>query len=63
MLAEHHESDATSLFWYAQRRRVELALDALREGRGVMVLDEVNRENEGDMIFPRRTMTNRRTED
>ncbi len=34
--------------------RVELALDALREGRGVMVLDDEDRENEGDMIFPRR---------
>ncbi len=33
--------------------RVELALDALREGRGVMVLDDEDRENEGDMIFPR----------
>ncbi len=34
--------------------RVELALDALREGRGVMVLDDEDRENEGDMIFPQR---------
>ena len=32
-------------------QRVEHALDALREGRGVMVLDDENRENEGDMIF------------
>ncbi len=32
---------ALRLFWYAQRsERVELALDALREGRGVMVLDD-----------------------
>ncbi|KCU94179.1 3,4-dihydroxy-2-butanone 4-phosphate synthase [Salmonella enterica subsp. enterica serovar Cerro str. FSL R8-0235] len=37
--------------------RVELALDALREGRGVMVLDDEDRENEGDMIFPAETMT------
>jgi 3,4-dihydroxy 2-butanone 4-phosphate synthase len=36
--------------------RVEHALDALREGRGVMVLDE-DRENEGDMIFAAETMT------
>ncbi|MDI5349410.1 3,4-dihydroxy-2-butanone-4-phosphate synthase, partial [Salmonella enterica subsp. enterica serovar Kentucky] len=34
-----------------------LALDALREGRGVMVLDDEDRENEGDMIFPAETMT------
>ena len=32
-------------------------LAALREGRGVMVLDDEDRENEGDMIFPAETMT------
>ncbi len=37
--------------------RVELALQALREGRGVMVLDHEDRENEADMIFPAETMT------
>ena len=37
--------------------RVENALAALREGRGVMVLDDEDRENEGDMIFPAETMT------
>ncbi|GKX56871.1 3,4-dihydroxy-2-butanone 4-phosphate synthase [Leminorella grimontii] len=37
--------------------RVETALAALREGRGVMVLDDENRENEGDMIFAAQTMT------
>lgn len=37
--------------------RVELALTALREGRGVMVLDDESRENEGDMIFAAETMT------
>ena len=38
-------------------QRVENALDALREGRGVMVLDDENRENEGDMIFAAENMT------
>ena len=37
--------------------RVERAIDALRNGRGVMVLDDENRENEGDMIFAAETMT------
>ncbi|EKM0361694.1 3,4-dihydroxy-2-butanone-4-phosphate synthase [Cronobacter turicensis] len=37
--------------------RVENAIAALRQGRGVMVLDDENRENEGDMIFPAETMT------
>lgn len=37
--------------------RVERALESLREGRGAMVLDDEDRENEGDMIFPAETMT------
>lgn len=37
--------------------RVERALQSLREGRGAMVLDDEDRENEGDMIFPAETMT------
>ncbi|PHM48600.1 3,4-dihydroxy-2-butanone-4-phosphate synthase [Xenorhabdus miraniensis] len=37
--------------------RVERALVALRAGQGVMVLDDENRENEGDMIFVAETMT------
>lgn len=37
--------------------RVEQAISALRAGRGVMVLDDENRENEGDMIFAAETMT------
>ncbi len=37
--------------------RVEHALAALRAGRGVMVLDNEDRENEGDMIFAAETMT------
>ena len=41
----------------APLERVERALDALRSGRGIMVLDDENRENEGDMIFAAETMT------
>lgn len=37
--------------------RVERAIEALRSGRGVMVLDDENRENEGDMIFAAENMT------
>ena len=36
---------------------VERALAALREHRGVMVLDDEDRENEADMIFPAETMS------
>ncbi|MBT0730419.1 3,4-dihydroxy-2-butanone-4-phosphate synthase [Rosenbergiella nectarea] len=38
-------------------QRVELALQALRENRGVMVLDHEDRENEADMIFAAQSMT------
>ncbi|TKI04904.1 3,4-dihydroxy-2-butanone-4-phosphate synthase [Martelella alba] len=37
--------------------RVENALVALRDGRGVLVLDNEDRENEGDMIFAAEKMT------
>lgn len=33
-------------------KRVEAALSALRNGNGVLVTDDENRENEGDLIFP-----------
>lgn len=39
------------------RERVERALTALRNGYGVMVLDDEDRENEGDMVFAAETMT------
>lgn len=38
--------------------RVENALRALRNGRGVLVSDDENRENEGDMIFSAESLTN-----
>jgi len=37
--------------------RVENALRALREGRGVLVTDSEDRENEGDLIFAAETLT------
>lgn len=39
------------------RQRVETALAALRNGRGVLVLDDQDRENEGDLIFAAENMT------
>ncbi|MCL2919395.1 3,4-dihydroxy-2-butanone-4-phosphate synthase [Shewanella litorisediminis] len=38
--------------------RVEAALDALRRGQGVLVVDDEDRENEGDLIFAAETLTN-----
>lgn len=37
--------------------RMELALDALRHGRGVLVTDDEHRENEGDLIFAAESLT------
>lgn len=39
------------------RARVLRALDALRRGEGVLVTDNENRENEGDLIFAAQTLT------
>ncbi len=38
--------------------RVENALAALRKGRGVLVTDDADRENEGDLIFAAESLTN-----
>ncbi len=37
--------------------RVEAALAALRAGQGILVTDDEDRENEGDMIFAAETLT------
>ncbi|MCK0527575.1 MULTISPECIES: 3,4-dihydroxy-2-butanone-4-phosphate synthase [unclassified Anaerobiospirillum] len=37
--------------------RVEAALNAMRKGRGVLVVDNADRENEGDLVFAAETMT------
>lgn len=39
------------------RERVERAIEALSKGQGVLVVDDENRENEGDLIFPAQTLT------
>lgn len=36
--------------------RVELAINSLRNGNGVLLVDDENRENEGDLIFPAETV-------
>ena len=38
-------------------QRVEKALEAMRNGQGVLVADDEDRENEGDLIFPAETIT------
>ena len=57
---DRHQSSSSSSSLLARfgspRRRVEAALEALRQGRGVLVVDDENRENEGDMIFAAETL-------
>ncbi|WP_085900551.1 3,4-dihydroxy-2-butanone-4-phosphate synthase [Kiloniella majae] len=38
--------------------RVEKALSSMRAGKGVLVVDDEDRENEGDLIFAAETLTN-----
>jgi 3,4-dihydroxy 2-butanone 4-phosphate synthase len=38
-------------------QRVERALDSLRQGRGVLVVDDEDRENEGDIFFAAESLT------
>ena len=49
----HRFSEAYTI----SRQRVETALDALRQGSGVIVTDDENRENEGDLFFPAETVS------
>lgn len=46
------------LFGKDFRERVKNALNCLKKGKGVLVVDDESRENEGDLIFPAATMTN-----
>ena len=45
------------LFSEGYEKRMSAALASLRQGRGVIVLDDDERENEGDLIFPAQTLT------
>ena len=37
--------------------RVEAAISALKRGRGILVVDNEDRENEGDLIYAAETVT------
>ncbi|MCS3871451.1 3,4-dihydroxy 2-butanone 4-phosphate synthase [Chryseobacterium ginsenosidimutans] len=44
-------------FGATPKERVEKALLTLQQGKGILLLDDENRENEGDIIFPASTIT------
>ncbi|MCV5371419.1 3,4-dihydroxy-2-butanone-4-phosphate synthase, partial [Escherichia coli] len=52
-----NQSSLLSEFGYPITR-VENALIALKEGRGVLLLDDEDRENEGDIIYSVEHLTN-----
>ncbi|MEJ2610718.1 MAG: 3,4-dihydroxy-2-butanone-4-phosphate synthase [Candidatus Thiodiazotropha sp.] len=41
------------------QQRVESAIAALRNGSGILLVDDEERENEGDLIFPAETITSK----
>ncbi|UZT99056.1 3,4-dihydroxy-2-butanone-4-phosphate synthase [Chryseobacterium fluminis] len=44
-------------FGTTPKERVEKALLTLQQGKGILLVDDENRENEGDIIFPASTIT------
>lgn len=44
-------------FGASSKERVEKALSTLQQGKGILLVDDENRENEGDIIFPASTIT------
>lgn len=44
-------------FGASPKERVEKALLTLQQGKGILLVDDENRENEGDIIFPASTIT------
>lgn len=44
-------------FGTTSKDRVENAINALQNGKGILLIDNENRENEGDLIFPAQHMT------
>ena len=41
----------------AIENRITAAINALKEGRGILLVDDENRENEGDIIYPTSNLT------
>ncbi|CAL4318143.1 3,4-dihydroxy-2-butanone 4-phosphate synthase [Buchnera aphidicola (Periphyllus testudinaceus)] len=48
----------TKLFKFGNSiQRIKTAIHDLKHGKGIIILDSKNRENEGDLVFPAETMT------
>ncbi|PKH50907.1 3,4-dihydroxy-2-butanone-4-phosphate synthase [Tenacibaculum sp. Bg11-29] len=51
------ELDALKLFGNNSQERLEKAFTNLQNGNGVILIDDIDRENEGDLIFSAHNMT------
>ncbi|WP_028887654.1 3,4-dihydroxy-2-butanone-4-phosphate synthase [Tenacibaculum ovolyticum] len=51
------ELDTLKLFGNNSQERIEKALINLQNGNGVILIDDIHRENEGDLIFSAHNMT------
>lgn len=52
------ELDTLKMFGNDSQERLEKALKHLQNGNGIILIDDKNRENEGDLIFSAHNMTN-----
>lgn len=48
-------------FGVNSKERVENALLKLQQGKGILLVDDENRENEGDIIFPLALLSQKKT--
>lgn len=51
------QQNTLSIFGADYTQRVEKALTYLQSGKGILLVDDENRENEGDLIFPAQLIT------
>ncbi|WP_458627075.1 3,4-dihydroxy-2-butanone-4-phosphate synthase [Winogradskyella sp. PC D3.3] len=52
------ELDTLQIFGHNSKERIEKALIHLQKGNGIILMDDEDRENEGDLIFSAHHMTN-----
>ncbi|MCD7984637.1 MAG: 3,4-dihydroxy-2-butanone-4-phosphate synthase [Desulfovibrio sp.] len=52
-----HQSQSPLASFGSSQERMRRALDAVRAGQGVCIVDDEDRENEGDLIFPAQTLS------
>lgn len=58
MASYSNSTNTTTLSYFGTSlERVKNAIDSLKKGHGVIVLDDENRENEGDIIWAAQTIT------